>query len=73
LAGRYRDFDFLFRFERLMNPVAPLAALRQTPREFVDDHNLAILNDVLSIEMKVAIHFDRSFDVLIQIDQADRT
>ena len=56
-----------------MNPVAPLAPFGQPPREFVNDHNLAFLHDILPIKMKVAVHFDRPFDVLIQINQANGT
>ena len=54
LAGLDADFDALFRLDRLMNAGPPLAALGETPREFVDDDDLTILYDILPIEEELS-------------------
>ena len=60
-----RDFDAFLRFDRLMNAGPPLAAFAQPARELIDDHDLAVADDVLPVEKHFAADFDRPLDVLV--------
>ena len=51
-------------------PLAPLAAFGQAAGEFVDDHDLAVANDVLPVEKVLAVDLDRPLDVLVDVDHA---
>jgi len=65
-------FDALLGLDRLVQALAPLAALGQTAGELVDDHDLAVADDVLPVEFVLALDEDRTFDVTIHIDHAHR-
>lgn len=43
------NFDALFRFDRLVNALAPLAPFPETTRKFVDDDDFAVPNDILLV------------------------
>ena len=70
LAGLDGDFDALLRLDGLVDAVSPFAALRQPAGKLVDDHDFAVANDVLAIEMVLAIDQDRPLDVLVNVDHA---
>ena len=71
LAGLHGDFDALLGLDGLVDAVAPFAALGQPAGELVDDHDLAVADDVLPVEMVLAIDQDRPLDVLVDVDHAD--
>ena len=71
LSRRHGDFDAFFGLDRLMDAVAPFAAFGQSSGELVDDHDFPVANDVLPVQMVIAVDLDRPLDVLIQVDQAD--
>ena len=70
LAGLDGDFDALFRLDGLVDAVAPFAALRQPAGKLVDDHDLAVTDDILPIEMVFAIDQNRPLDVLVNVHHA---
>ena len=53
------DLDALFGFQRLMQPVAVTAAGHHAAREFVDDHDLAFLDDVVHFVSEDRVGFER--------------
>ena len=53
LTGFDRDFDPFLGFDRLVRAVAPFASLGDAARELVDDHDLAVENDILPIANEV--------------------
>ena len=53
-------FDPFFGFDRLMNAVPPLAAFGEAAGELVDDHDLAVADDVLPVEEHLARDLDRA-------------
>ena len=55
-------------FHRLMKAVAPAPPRHQTPGELVDDHHLAILNDVISIHLIERVRPQRLLHVVVHLD-----
>ncbi len=70
LPGRNCDFDLLLGLDRLVNPIPPLAAFRQPSGELVDDHDFPVADDVLPIQVVIAVYPNRPLHVLVQIHQA---
>ena len=70
LAGGHGDLDALLGLDRLVQALAPLAAFGQTAGELVDDHDLAVADDVLPVELVLPLHEDRALDVAIDVDHA---
>ena len=52
MAGVDRDLDAFLGFDGLMQAVAPFAPFRHAAGEFVDDHDLAVADDIMPIEQK---------------------
>ena len=71
LAGGDGDLDALLGLDGLVDAVAPLAALGQPAGELVDDHDLAVADHVLPVEVVLAVDQDRPLDVLVDVDHAD--
>ena len=71
LAGGHGHLDALLGLDGLVDAVAPLAPLGQPAGELVDDHDLAVADDVLPVERVLAIDHDRPLDVLVDVDHAD--
>ena len=72
LARGHGHLDALLGLDRLVDAVAPLAALGQPAGELVDDHDLAVADDVLPVEVILAVDLDRPLDVLVDVEHADR-
>ncbi len=62
LAGLRRNFDSFLGFNRLMNSVLPFSPFGNSTGKFIHDRYLAIANNVLFVQMKIAADFDRVFD-----------
>ena len=71
LAGCHGHLDALLGLDGLVDAVAPLAPLGQPAGELVDDHDLAVADDVLAVEVVLALDHDRPLDVLVDVDHAD--
>ena len=71
LAGGHGHLDALLGLDGLMDAVAPFAAFGQPAGELVDDHDLAVADHVLPVEMILAVDQDRPLDVLVDVDHAD--
>ena len=72
MSRGHRDLDALLGLHGLMQPVAPGAALRGPAREFVDDHDLAVANDVLPVADERLSSPQRPLDRLVDRKQAHR-
>ena len=72
LARGHGHLDALLGLDRLVQALAPLAALGQTAGELVDDHDLAVADDVLPVELVLALDEDRPLDVAVDVDHAQR-
>src|SRR5436305_12957874 len=62
----FLDLDALFGFDRLMKPVRPATTFHQAPREVVNDDDLAVLNDVLMVELVERMSFESLLDAVQQ-------
>ena len=71
LAGGRRDLDARLGLDRLVDAVAPLAALAQPAGELVDDHDLSVADDVLAVADVFPTDDDRPLDVLEEVRHAD--
>ena len=60
------DLDLLLRFDGLVQPVAPAPARHQAARELVDDHDLAVLDDVVHVALEQRVRPQRLLDVVEQ-------
>ena len=71
LPGLHGHLDALLGLDGLVQAVAPLAAFGQAAGELVDDHDLAVADDVLPVELVLAIHEHRPLDEVVHVDHAD--
>ena len=62
------DRHALFRFDRLVQAIGPAATGHQTSSEFVDDHHLAVLHDVLLIAVEQRVRAERRVQVMHETD-----
>ena len=60
-----RDLDAFLGLDGLVDAGPPLAAFAEPAGEFVDDHDLAVADDVLPVEKHLAADLDRPLDVLV--------
>ena len=61
------DLHLLFRFDRLVQSVAPASARHQTAGEFVDDHDAAVLDHVVDVELENRVGTQRLFDMVLYV------
>ena len=59
-------FDAFLGFDGLMQAVAPAASGHQAAGEFVDDHDLAVLDHVLHVELVMDVRAKRLLHVVEQ-------
>ena len=57
--------DALFRLDRLMQTLVEASAVHQTAGELVDDQHLAVLDDVVDVELHDAVRLDRLIDMVL--------
>ena len=60
------DLDAFLGLDRLVQAVAPAAARHQAAGELVDDHDLAVLDHVLHVELVVDVRAERLLHVVEQ-------
>ena len=56
-----------------MDSGSPLAAFGQPTGELIDDHNLALTYNVVTVGEVVLIDVDRHFNLIVDIDQRRST
>ena len=62
------DFDPLFGFDGLVQPVAPAAAGHQAAREFIDDHDAAVFDHVVAVLLEDRMGFQPLIDMVDDLD-----
>ena len=62
------DLDAFFGFDGLMQAIAPTATGHQTPGEFVDDDDFALLHQIVLVTMEQDIGFEALLDVVVDLD-----
>ena len=67
----FAHLDAFLRFDRLMQAVRIAAADHETAREFVDDDDLVVFDDVFFVEVEELVRFERLLDVVVQGDVGD--
>ena len=65
MPRRYGDLDRLLGFDCLMEAIPPGAAFGGAAGRFVDDHDLAVSHDVLSVENEEPPRPQRPLDSLV--------
>ena len=58
--------------DRLVQSVAPFPPFRHAAGEFIDDHDLALADDIMAVEQKGPIGADRPLDEIVEPQHADR-
>ena len=71
VAGGDGHWHVFLGFDRLMQTVAPLAAFGQPAGEFIDNHNFAVADHVVTIENERNVGPQRPFDGIVQREHAD--
>ena len=72
MPGRHGDFDLFLRFDSLMEAIPPVAALGGAAGRFVDDHDLAVTDDILPVADEEPPRPRRPFDGIVDRQQARR-
>ena len=70
LAGFDRDLDPLLGFDGLVDAVPPFAPFGDAAGELVDDHDLAVADDILAIEDEFPLDLDGPLDVFVDVEHA---
>ena len=63
-----RDLDAFLRLDGLVQALVVAAAVHQAAREFIDDDDLAVLDDVVDVARHDAARLDGLVDVVLQAD-----
>ena len=66
------DLDVLFRFDRLMQTVAPSTPFHKTPGKVVDDNDFAVFNNVVDVFLIEVARLQRVVDEVRPVHIADR-
>ena len=61
-----RNLQPFLGLDRLVQPVLPLSAGHHTTGELVDDHHLAVDDDVVSVAQIGDLGAERTFDVFVK-------
>ncbi len=62
------DLDVFFRFDRLVQPIAPAAARHQASGELVDDDHLSFLHHVIAVALIQDVRAQRLLHVVVHLD-----
>ena len=65
------DFHPFFRFDRLVQTVRVPAPDHESAREFVDDDDFAVVDDVVLVPLEQLMRFQRLLDVVIEVGVLD--
>ena len=72
VARGHGDFDLFLGLHRLMQAVLPAAALGGAAGKLVDDHDLAVADDVLPVAAEESAGAERPLDGVVDLQQARR-
>ena len=63
--------DAFLGLDRLVEPVGPAAAVHHPAGEFVDDDDLAVLDDVIDVQLEHLVGLERLVEVVDHLRVAD--
>ena len=65
------DIDPFLGLDRLVKPVRPAATVHHSPGEFVDDDDLAVLDDIIDVLLEHLVRLERLIEVMHRLGVGD--